>query len=272
MKLSTYALTLLSLAAVLPQVGRAATINWSAAYISAAGTSQISQNGVLQEAVNFGFAAATATTAAVGGVTFTGFVHASTAPGGTVTTNASTPRLTTGLDAADDGNYVPATGAGVGAYPGYTGNPAYLPLLDGGLWDDAATVADRTSTLTGLIGGSTYEIQIFLADLRDAPFALNRYMTITDGNGGTFGSLATTNISLTSAAANRGNGLILTGVFTANATTQSFENNLIDADVPATLVGPQYNAYQLRLIPEPSAVACSLLALGLGVGRRRRKV
>ena len=143
------------------------------------------------------------------------------------------------------------------------GSTAYKDLLEGCQWDfTGSLVTPPTITLTfsGLTLNQKYEVRVWAADYRS--FGISRYVSVDSG---------TTNVdyNATDTANTTTGGGFFTGVFTADATSQSF-----------TLTGykpgqqndaaTQYNALQLAAIPEPSAALLGGLGM-LALLRRRRQ-
>jgi len=141
----------------------------------------------------------------------------------------------------DDINFSFFSGAAGG---GSLGNAALLALLDTATYTQLQTPSPVT--LTGLTPGSPYELQLFFMDQRS--FSVDR--TVTYSSGGNSVTLEADPNNASTAPF----GQYVIGTFTADATTQGF-----------VITGPivqQVNAWQLRVVPEPS----SLALLGLGVG------
>lgn len=216
--------------------------------------------------------------AVVAAAVIAGQANASTITWGlaTDTTGPSSVSSTDSLVKAFDSGGTGATVNGVSfASAGAAGDDVYdaLSLLSSGSFDRFDNDADlgdagldlllRTGdyvqqlapvsiTLTGLVIGKEYELQVFFMDQRDinGPPAgcagcNDRQVTLTSGAGSVTLEADPGN---TSAAPF---GQYVLGTFTADATTQAFD-----------LSGPvvqQINAWQLR-VPEPSAIA--LLAFG----------
>ena len=146
----------------------------------------------------------------------------------------------------------------------YTGGDFYAPEavtgFDSLLSHIQFTVGAATDTWTiGSIGnllegGQEYEIQLFFSDTRDENTPA-RYVQL-DGthNSVAFGA----------------SGIVTSGTFVADATTQDFTISLFNGD-DSNANAPQLNGYQLRAIPEPGTYALigGLLALSYVMVRRR---
>lgn len=115
-------------------------------------------------------------------------------------------------------------------------------------------------TLSGLDMGTAYEFQLLMFDGRAA--SNGRTITASQAEGGT-PSIGPLNFSGTGAIQ------LITGTFTANATTQQF-------DLSATSSNNAFlSAYQLRAIPvpEPGTVVLSMTAIvSVGMLRRYRRL
>jgi len=196
---------MVSLLALLPFGASGAVISWGSTgqlYTgNAADESFISTNGTLVEAVNGG-----GTTETANGVTFTGFVGANgtadTSPGGFITVNGAI----TNANAFTQAEF---------------GNNAVGNLIHSALWS-----ADRV-ILNNLIVGNLYEIQILMNDARG-----NRSVNFIGGVGdGTLSGTPAANLLLNNSPADgsapvlpqSNAGDFITGTFTADATSQSFD-------------------------------------------------
>ncbi len=117
-----------------------------------------------------------------------------------------------------------------------------------------------TVNLTGLTIGNTYRIQALVYDGRAI---VNGRTASFDGNNlGTFAN---------GTADEWGNGLLATGTFVADASTQDFTIGVFNS-AGTTLVSSQLSAltlYQTAAIPEPSAALLGGLSM-LALLRRRR--
>ena len=147
-------------------------------------------------------------------------------------------------------------------YPGADGG--YTNLLEFAQWSN---IGEKDTLSLPVSAGSIYQVQIWAADTRNCcsgDLVGGWEKTFGDGNGNnvtiTGGNLDQT--SLPNVAPQ-----FVIGTFTADGTTQTIQM----PNIGAGNSHPQYNALQVRLIPEPSGVA--LLGLGLAgfVLRRRRK-
>lgn len=222
----------LSIVLLLVGVSQAATITWSAWTLT--GTTDVSTTGTQLEGLNF---ASSSVDTTVGGVNFTG-------SNGTGAAFFST----TSSETTDGDDYVVADG----------GLPGFDVLLSGHLWDwpNAETV-----TLSNLVVGTAYEVQLLIGDTRTNYGIPNRHIMIDEGTANEFGSFETTHFGQPDDAA----GLSILGVFTADAVTQSFVLNQVNG---TTSEGPTLNAYQLREVPEPTTMVLFTLS-GLLIKRRR---
>ncbi|QQL45504.1 PEP-CTERM sorting domain-containing protein [Sulfuriroseicoccus oceanibius] len=123
--------------------------------------------------------------------------------------------------------------------------------------------AADTVSLDGLIIGKTYRIQALVYDGRGAGDIPGRTVEFDGINQGQY--------SYGISGVTWGNGLLVTGVFTADSTTQDFT---IEAFAGSNSKGGQLNALTVfetaQAIPEPSSAA--LLGIGgLALIMRRRK-
>lgn len=198
-----------------------AVISWSAEQVAATGTGQISTNGTLQEAAYLGKSSNGLANKTIGGVTFQ--------PG----------TSTAGVEAL---NYIefPVSGSYDGFYA--TGNPDMAGILGGGKYGSSIGTA---ITFANLIVGKQYEIQLFVADMRNHAGYKDRTLEI-DGE-----LLANSCIGL----GGDGYGTVATGTFTADATSFDVIINLRNAYLSTYDAGFQLNAYQIReVVPEPATI------------------
>jgi len=159
----------------------------------------------------------------------------------------------------------------------FTGIGTIFDLLNSAVYD-----GDQLN-LAGLTIGKKYEMQIMVNDARGGTNAGIRdqawQVGFNDGNGGTTitGLASLTNRPLNDSTSNATAGDYIIGTFIADATTQSFNFGATRSgfSLGDVLSSPnsgqaQFNAFQLRQIPEPTRA----VLLGLGfvtlVMRRRR--
>ena len=223
----------------------AAVVTWGAAQ-GIIGDTDVSTNGTLVQAANFG----TASTATVNGVTFAGFTGA-----GASTTVGN---FTLSGGALANGGL----GGGGGAFAALT--PAYQGLLLNATGVPGAN-SILTLTMSNLTVGNSYEFQWWYNGSGVAQSTANvtavagNSVTVNGNPAGTLGSL----------------GQFALGTFVANATSQA-----ITFTGSAAAAGA-LNAAQLRLlpaasvVPEPGSALAGLLALGVCLsglaGRSRRQ-
>jgi hypothetical protein len=226
-----------AIAALLPAAAQAqASVTWQAP-VTISGASDVLTSGTL-----FGTwaphsdAANSAGGLAVNGVTFQAF--------------PDLPGAATSLDNN--------TGTGSYASPG-TLDANYNSLLTSGAFGNN----NQTYTISwnGMTAGNMYAVQLWVNDGRSA--ALNqRSETITGG--------ANTSASLAYGSGANGPGQYIIGTFIADVSGTETLTLTPGAAIPS----PQFNLIQVRDItpvPEPSAVAMSLIGFGVLVGVLRRK-
>jgi len=231
---TTYAAIALSLGIV--AASNAAIVTYSSQIFSNA--TDVSTNGTLIRAVNLGssdgFQGAATADVTINGVTFT----------------ASTAGANNGLF-ADAGNIYFDAASFSGAITGVSTTDANA-LLDS--IEFGPGTGNSLATLTGLIIGQVYEIQMFNAR--------NDGVTVDYGYAATVGGAEV--YSLTGVTRAPTAPSLVTGTFTATATSQEIHVAI------AGSTNLEVSAYQLRTIPEPSSAA--LLGLGgLALILRRRK-
>jgi hypothetical protein len=210
-------------------VTQGAVIDWSSVDLTLGGT-EVSTTGTLLEALNFDTAADDAT---INGVTFSGFSDFA---------NPSATYFSANSDSA-----------GVDSHNLYTaGLATYTGLLSNTIYDKHAT--EGKVTLSGLVADQQYQIQLFMADVRDSEVATTFTMDIGTLDAWTSPRLDT----------NNRDGYVINGVFTADAATQLFEMNKNGSK------GLQMGAYQLRAIPEPATLGLVASFSGAILFIRRR--
>lgn len=260
-------LAAVSLLAMLPMASSAALISWSPSvdmYADGVGVDG-DESFVNNTTGNFvlgysGTATGTASAATVNGVTFAEVNEVDVAAGYTdngVTTTHSNARST-------------GTAFGDGSF---SNNANIQNLLRGAVFD-AATI-----TLSGLTIGDTYTMQIFTNDARTSGTRDNLWQTGFSDGTQSFADSLTAGTHGFSHLNNRDSGTLtgetsgdsIIGTFIADATNQSFDHQGTRDGFTSNSGGQgQINAFQLRVIPEPSSTA--LLGLGgLALLLRRRK-
>lgn len=243
----------------LASFSRGAVINWDSP-VNINGSSDVSITGELVRAYNF--ASASATT--VNGVQFLATSTTATGAGQSVAGN-HTFSATTGYSGAV---LVPSYGGSAGAFGSLA--PEYQSLLSSFATGSSAIAgANRngtTLTLANLVIGQEYLLQIWTNDSRGTNAVTTGHLGLeitapTVPAGGTVVRYNGTG----GAAAEGAVGQYVIGTFTADANTQSFSLYSGGGSGLATL-----NAYQLRTIPEPSAVLPGVFGLSGLLLRRRR--
>jgi hypothetical protein len=246
MKTSLKSLVLVGLSAVCLsmaiQPARAAVINWGSAQNISAATDVLT-TGTLFASANF---AGSNTT--VNGVTFNAFPITG---GGTSATvgNISVK----GLVGSGTG-FIPATLTPTNINTWATLPVSYQNLLAPTLRQTGAGNSLQF-TLSNLTVGGTYAIQYWVNDSR-----------WSNPNGITV-NVGTAVLTPNTGSVTGGVGQWVTGLFTADATTQTFSAS------PATLTTTYANAMQVRMIavPEPSTIAIVIGAMGAFAGWRLRR-
>jgi hypothetical protein len=230
---------------------KAATINWGSAQ-NITGSSNVVTTGTLHASANF-FATGTqpgSGNITVNGVQFVGFQSARTQAPGSGPTSLTVGNITlTGT--SPQANNVNLQGfAGAGGPASYNGLLNQLAFLY-----NTNTTGTMGVDIGGLTNGAQYLIQFWVNDSRADPFA-----TRTSLVGGT--SLA---VNTTGTAG--GFGQYITGTFTADSTTQSFQS------IGGVGSVAYANAMQVRLlaVPEPTQmVAVAVIGAALGMWRMRK--
>jgi hypothetical protein len=231
---------------------KAATINWGSAQ-NITGSSNVVTTGTLHASANF-FATGTqpgSGNITVNGVQFVGFQSARTQAPGSGPTSLTVGNITlTGTSPlANQVNLQGTFGMG--------GPPSYDNLLN-----QLAYVVDTSPTGTmgvsvgGLTNGAQYLIQFWVNDSRGGSFGTRT--VVVGGN-----TLAVS----TSGTTPGGFGQYITGTFTADSTTQSFQS------IGGVGSVAYANAMQVRLlaVPEPTQmVAVAVIGAALGMWRMRK--
>ena len=205
-------------------------ISWQAQPIL--NSSSVSTNGALVEALNFSAGNnASALNTTINGVTFSGFVN-----GDASSIDFRSPRAT----------HFSSNSAFVSIPDEYTSPPGlaeFDTLMSQWLFGSFNNGYGNEVTLSGLIVGETYEVQLFFGKTTGA----NRHIVINDGTSSAFGNQNTTNFGTSSTSSTPSNhyGTSIIGTFVATKSTKSFTiTNYLDGNIPGA---PFFlNGYQLR--------------------------
>jgi hypothetical protein len=228
------ALAALGLAAVT----QAAEISWSSVGLTTNAT-EVSTSGTPLEALNFNpVGGPTASNTVINGVTFS--LH-------TDGTDPSAPYFSATSDSITADSHDVYPDGLLTAYDGLLSNMLY----DRG--DDLVTLKSLI-----LVPAQQYLIQLFVADGRD-PDGVGVTLRMEDG--------VFTSPTLDS---NSGYGLVINGIFTADAVTQTFAMNKITST--GSVKGLQLSGYQLRAIPEPATLGLVVSFSGAILFIRRRLI
>jgi len=217
---------------------QAAVITFGEAITISADT-DVSTAGTFVAGINFSGADRT-----VNGVTFN---NISTAGGNADIT-------TSGIVNINDNAFDNSPGA-----PFNTLDAQYRLLLRGATFNPVSPTAQNgVITLNNLVLQQEYQIQLFTHDNRgDTQSIANRTLNVSAGGN-------TVNLDLNVGNAAGGVGQFVIGTFTADSTSQ-----VINLNAPTNGI-VQFNAFQVRAIPEPSsAMLTGLGAIGLMLRRRR---
>lgn len=237
MKLHTFLATALLAGTAL--TSHAALVTWGAPTVIS-GDSDVVTTGTLFVAGNFGPVGVSGTT--INGVTFDPVPIS--APDG-ITTTTVTPL-----------------------------SASYLTLLNSALLLPADTTV--TLTITGLTIGENYLFQAWVNNSgRDIPFfergdfpttisdGLGNEVSLYPGDNGNGTGPGDTNLPPVL-------GEYVTGTFTADATSQSFE--FFSGEIPGVVNGIQVRSLSAASVPEPGTALAGLAAAGVcGFSRRRRR-
>ena len=227
---------------------RAAVINWGAAQ-NITGSSDVVTTGTLYASANF-FSTGTSAGSGditVNGVQFAGFQSARTPAPGSGPTSLTVGNITL------TGTSPEANNVNLQGQPDLGGPASYNDLLN-----QLAFVFNTNTTGTmgvsvgGLTNGAQYLIQYWVNDSRGGGPATRT--TLVDGN----------ILDVNTSNDLGGLGQYITGTFTANSTTQSFQ---VTGGVGSVAYA---NAMQVRLlaVPEPTQMV-SLAAIGAALGAWR---
>lgn len=212
-------------------VAHAATITWGTP-TTISGDTDVSTDGVLDRAFNFGSASAPVGTITIDGVPFAFFGA----------TGASSTTVGTTTLAANAGGVNGTNELGSASTPFSSLSTNYQTLLQNGAF--GTTGNTLTLTLGGLIVGQTYEFEWWVNDSRGA-VGPDRQGTATAGN--------SVQLEYNLQNSEGGVGQFALGTFTADATSQII--TLTGQTSGAVASSPQINAMELRVVPEPSALA-----------------
>jgi hypothetical protein len=227
---------------------RAAVINWGAAQ-DITGSSDVVTTGTLHASANF-FSTGTSAGSGditVNGVQFVGFQSARIQSPGSGPTSLTVGNITLTGTSPEFNNVNLQGFAGTGGPASYNGLLNQLTYLY-----NTNTTGTMGVDIGGLTNGAQYLIQFWVNDSREAPFATRTVLvggnTLAVNTTGTAGGL----------------GQYITGTFTADSTTQSFQSI---GGVGSTAYA---NAMQVRLlaVPEPTQMV-SLAAIGSALGAWR---
>ena len=186
------------------------------------------------------------------------------------------------------------------AVPLTTGDPLLDSVFAAGGNYDGTTGDAATVTLGGLTVGQSYQFEVYVIDSRSSQQNHNgigggRSMIFFNGNESTIaaGAYSATSDFPTgtqyqyaygwgagglnghgSGTAGTTNyiGMAAVGTFTADATTQTFDEQQFNTDSsPLAIQGSQFNAFLLTPVPEPATVALFGLAAAAGMLLLRRR-
>jgi hypothetical protein len=249
MKLFTIVcLSVLSLATAV-EPAKAAVINWGAAQ-NITGSSDVVTTGTLHASANFWSTGASAGSGniTVNGVQFVGFQSARSSP-----TSVPGPTSLTVGNITLTGTSPETNNQNLQGFADVGGPASYNNLLN-----QLAYVVDLSTTGTmgvsigGLTNGAQYLIQFWVQDGRTG--GVETRTSIVDG--------VTLDVNVSNTFG--GFGQYVTGTFTADSTTQSFQ---VVGGVGSVAYA---NAMQVRIVPEPTQMV-SVAAIGAALGMWRMR-
>lgn len=220
---------------------KAATINWGSAQ-NIVGAADVLTTGSLFASANFGGSPSVVT---VNGVQFDPFTITN---GGTSQTVGNITLTGTSNQAGQENlRGSSATLGGPASYNGLLSQTAFL--------SNTTTPPTLGVIISGLTIGADYLIQYWVNDGRTSPTNFSNRTTIVGG--------VTLDVNVSGASG--GFGQYITGTFTADATTQSFNA------IAGSAGRADANAMQVRVVPEPSTIAIVIGAVGSVAGWRLRR-
>lgn len=244
-------------------INQAANITWGAPTKISADT-DVSLNGSLIRAIN---ATPTNTSLAIN-VTLNGVTFVAAQKTGTAAYTAPGGDVFVPIDASGVGPGTFQSFAQGSVAPFTTLSAAYTNLLATAYWNDGTDIGNTWAlstgynwTLTNLVTGRTYELQIWVNDSRLNNLSQNNPDLFT-----TFMDLNGNSVSLQHNVDNYlgGVGQFVIGTFTADATSQALKfigGNTVGADTSGNNATSLLNAYQLREVTAPSAPVFTSAAL-----------
>lgn len=152
----------------------------------------------------------------------------------------------------------PTIGMGFSTYDGFHDSGANTQLARFGAYGSAGS--SSTVNLSGLTNGHTYRIQALVYDGRGSAGITGRTVSFDGINQGQYAN-GINNVTW-------GNGLLVTGTFVADSSSQSFS---VEAFSGSTSVGGQLNAITLYQTAIPEVSSFVLGSLGMLTLLRRRR-
>jgi hypothetical protein len=236
-----------------------AAITWSSAVTIAGDADVYTADSSAYYAYRFDTTAGVTSDLTINGVTFTAINGSGTTTAPYSHANFVFAPVTSGT--MQSSNHQFATGRSGGVSTSATLSADYKTLLGALIFAGGANATDVTGrqnafelTLKGLEVGKTYSIQLWFNDSREG----------TSSRRGTIDGGGAVDYNTTNGAG--GLGQHVTGTFTATGVQESF----IFRGAANDGVGAQLNAFQLRIVPEPSSVLLGCMGPAALVFRRRR--
>lgn len=235
----------------IPGTAQAATTTFSVATLTDTGSNldnPATTGNTLLSAVNFTLSSQSSPTPTptINGIAFTAFNIPSTGQSASyVGSNFTLAGNSTNVIIRDD-NRVSGRPTTADIYP-LIYNASVSPVASGG-------VSSMTLTLQNLTVGQPYEVQmVFSSD------AAARQVTLNDNAGSGSGTSGAVSYGTTNGPR------VITGLFTANATSQAY-----DIVATTSTVRVQFSGFTLQTVPEPAALGL-LAPLGMVLLRRTRR-